>query len=487
MTAVRMDLTELFDGISNQAEVVVIAEIAKGLIEEIPPSQIAGRMAIPAALGDGAGTAVPAVVAAGRIGDWIRVIPPGPETGAERRQLLLPAGALVAAGLFARPAISFGLANQKLTLPEPLFPKDVQHKDGAWGALRDALSHGDAQLVGRLLMGFYGSGTDYREMEGSIYYALLGTFAADGGPLLATTKATQALDYVEWGERVPVLFQWLIPQLMKSGAEPQGTDEVRAFLGQPEKSLEFVRVRIRMATADAAGVSLRRAVMGETTPAVLAAVYQSLKDGATGAHVATQICVTAAEHLAGVPLDDAVNMQAAINAVRVANSVRIAVTHVQDIRVLPLIFHSANLVNQTVRVAGTKRVTPTVGANSSPLAGGLIEYGVLRNIERQLTARDEGGARATAHRFATMAFPGRSLVGTLGMVAARADIAADTNGRGMIAVQALGEDYLALTTQQQGAEGVALIDAALHVLASQPTDHALADRIDKLTGTAVTA
>ncbi len=76
-----------------------------------------------------------------------------------------------------------------------------------------------------------------------------------------------------------------------------------------------------------------------------------------------------------------------------------------------------------------------------------------------------------------MGFAGRSLMGTLGLVAARTTIAADGNGRALLALQALGEDYLALTPAQQGAEGVALINAALHLIATQPDDQAQAQRI----------
>ncbi|MBA3823027.1 MAG: hypothetical protein H0X24_03860, partial [Ktedonobacterales bacterium] len=106
-------------------------------------------------------------------------------------------------------------------------------------------------------------------------------------------------------------------------------------------------------------------------------------------------------------------------------------------------------------------------------------YSVLRNIDRQLAAGDEAGVRATVRRYAQMTFPARSLLGTFGGVVARPAIAADANGRGMLITQAAGETFLALTPQQQGNEGVALIDAIAHVLLAQPRDTALASRVEQ--------
>ncbi len=487
MVAVRVDLTSLFDALAARDEKTVIAEIASILGEDIGPSVLAGRLAIPAALGDRGGDAVPVLVAAGRLGDWMRVIPPGPEPGAERRQKLLPAVPLVSAALFATPAITAGLDNANPKLPEPLFPRDIpkDKQEGAWGALREAVLSGDQDLAGRVLMGLYGSGTDYREMEGSLYYALCAKFAGDGAALLAVTTATQALDLVDWGDRVPAFFYWLLPLLMRGGPEPEGAKEVRAFLDAPDHSLDFVRTRLAMKNSEAAGASLRQVIARGATSEMLSALFGALKSGATPDLVADQACLAAAEFLAGTPLDAANQLDAANTALRVANSSRLAVTHVQDIRVLPLLFQAANLVNRAIKDATAALIQPKPSATSVPLIGGLIEVGQLRNIERQLAIRDEAGGRSTVRRYAQMAFPVRSLAGTLGSVAARASIAADANGRGMRVAQTAGEAYLALTPAQQSAEGVAFIDAAAHVLTAQPADTSLAQRIESATGALV--
>ncbi len=478
MVAVRVDLTPLFDNLTAGDERGIVSEIAQILRDEVAGGVLAGRLCVPAALGDTTGAVIPALVAAGRLSDWMRVIPPGPEPGAETRRLVIPTVALANAAIFAAKAISAGLKQTKLDMPEPLFPKDIAHHEAAWGALRDAIMAGDTNLTGRILMGFYGSGTDYREMEGAIYYALNAKFAANGFPLLSTLAATQALDYVDWGDRAPVLFKWLLPLLMSGGAEAEGAKAVRDYLGQKEHDLDFVRVRLTMSDPTAAGAELRQAIAAGSTPHVLEATFQALKRGANGTMVGAQIVVAAAEHLAGVPLDNADVVNRAQIALRVANAARIAVRQVQDIRVLPIIFHAANLVNQTIRQDGAQRVQPVAGATGSSLPGGLIEYSVLRNLERQIAARDEAGTRATVRRYTQMGFPARSLLGTFGQVAARAAVAADANGRGMLVTQAAGETFLALTPAQQAGEGLALLDAIAHIIVGQPTDNALAQRVE---------
>ncbi len=484
MVAVRVDLVPLFDALTASDERGVITEIAQILGDEIAGGVLAGRLSIPAALGDRTGAAVPALVAAGRLSDWMHVIPPGPEPEAMRRRALLPTIALANAALFAAQAIAAGLANPNPALPDPLFPKDITHHAGAWGALRDAVRASDGTLAGRILMGFYASGTDYREMEGALYAALNGTFSADGRPLLMTLAATQALDFVEWGDRAPAFFYWLLPLLMQSAGEPEGAKAVRDYLAQPAHDLDFVRTRLALSDPTAAGAALRQAVATGTTAQVLDETFAALKRGANGTMVGAQVAVVAAEHLAGVPLNNAEVVNRAQIALRVANAARTATRQVQDLRVLPIIFHAANLVNQTIRVNGAQRAEPSAGAAGTGLPGGLIESSVLRNVDRQIAARDEVGTRATVRRYAQMAFPARSLLGTFGQVAARANVAADGNGRGMLVTQAAGETFLALTPAQQAAEGVALLDAIAHIIVAQPADQALAQRVEQSLGLA---
>ncbi len=482
MTAVRVNLTTLFDALAANDEATVTAQVAYALNEHIAPSQLAGRLAIPAALGDTVGDALTGLVAAGRIGDWIRVIPSGPEPGAERRQALQPATAFVAAALRAAPAIAAGLRHPDARVPDPLFPHDITNPNGPWVELRDAFVSGNIQQFGRVIMGFYASGTDYRELCGAIYFAILGRFAADGKATLATLKATQALDYVDWGDRVPALVQWLLPQLAQNGPEATAAEVVRAALAKPERDLDFVRTRLTFSKVEAAGDGLRRVIAQGSTDEVIDAVYQALKAGATGTMVGAQTAIVAAELLASTPLDASADLDRATMALRVANAARIATYQVQDIRVLPIVFQAANVVNQAVKALGNRAIMPPTPTAGSAMQGGLIEFVVLRNLSNQIAQRDEGGARMTLRRYAQMSFSARSICGQLGLAAARSNPAGDA-GRAMLVVQEAGETFTALPLSQQAKEGGALLDAMVHVIMAQQGDDAQALRIETATGT----
>lgn len=484
MAAVRFSLHELFDALAANDEGTVIREIAGALAEHVRPTQIAGRLAIAAAPGDVEGVAIPALAAAGRIGEWMRLIPAGPEPGADRRQQLMPAVPLTAAALFAAPAIARAAQSPAPAAPEPLFPKDVPNAEGSWGALRDAVLAGDAATAGRVIMGFYGSGTDYREIEGAITYAINARFAADGRPLMQTLAATTALDYVEWGDRAPGFLLWLLPFLLAKAEDAPGAADVRTAIGDPLKSLDFARTRLALANAEAAGAALRQAVARGTTADVVSAVFDALKRNASGTQVGAQVAVVAAENLALTPPDSPDDLARNITALRVANAARLTMSYVQDIRVLPVIFQAANFVNQAVHATGDRRAQPRPAPASAPLASGIIESGMLRNLARQVSAGDEVGSLATVKRYTSMGFPARTLAGTLGLAAAQADLRADANGRGLLATQAAGETFTALTLRQQGEAGRALMDAVVRVITSQPGDHTLAQRVEAALGLA---
>jgi hypothetical protein len=482
MTLARMDLTTIFEAISVRDEERIATEIAKGLRDEISPSKIAGRLGIPAALGDITGNALPTIVAAGRIGNWIRLVPPGPEPGAVQQQLVRPAIPMVAAALYAASAVTSGYGNQTLNLPDPLFPKDITHQEGAWGAIRDAYIQSDTNTVARVLMGLYGSGTDYREIQAILHFALNARFLPKA--LLALNKAIQLLDDVEWGTRQPTVFQWLLPHFVTNENEPTGAAQVREFIGDSTKSLDFIRTRLALSRPEAAGAELREKIStGSRTNDVLSAVMAALKNGANPPQVALQISIAAAAHLTSVPLTNETLIEAASVALRVSNAARLAVTNNQDTRVTPIIFHAANFVNQTIQQAGKLKDENEKSSNGSQYAGGLIEYGILRNIERQIESGDELGARTTVQRYLQMSFPSRSLAGILGLAAAHSSIEADHDGRGLLVAQAAGEELMAINQTTVNSDSVALANAVLHIIKTQPGDQSLAQRVKNIIDT----
>lgn len=481
MTVVRMDLTTIFEAIAAEDTQTIVRELANGLLEDLRPSEIIGRVGLAAALGDTTGEALPVLIAAGKIGDWIRIIPPGSEPGAERRQKLLPIVPMTAALQFARQSIAKGYTVSSLSLGDPLFPKEISHAEGPWGELRDAILASDTALASRVLMGFYGSGTDYREIEGSLFFALNARVGVSGRAMQALVTLLKELEFAEWGnDHAAMLFQWILPAITQKEPEVAGAQEVRAYLSQPAHDLDFVRKRLALSNLAAAGEELRTMVSGGTTQHVLDAVFTAFQNGATGPQIAAQIAIVAAEHLAQLPLDMPELLHAGVNACRYVHGARVGTYHVQDVRVLPVVFHAANVVNQTITSSnGSMAIVPPAQV-SSPLAGGLIEHMMLRTITRHIATGDEASARASIKRYTGMAFSGRTLAGTLGLAAAHYPVQSDVSGRTLLAIEALGEEFNALPLARQAAEGVALMYAAVHIMKTQSGDQSFAQTVESL-------
>ncbi len=479
MSVVKMDLTALLEAAAKGDTTTVTAEIIRGLAEDIKPSEIAGRVGLPAALGDSDGSAVQVIAAAGAIGDWIQVIAAGPDKDAEYAQLISPVLPLTAAFTFASKAIAKGL-NTEPKLPEPLFPKDIANPQGSWGEFSSASVKGDVDTAGKVIMGLYGSGTDYREIEGMFYYALNAHMPADGMALLAVTKLTQMLHFTRWGyDNAKFMFQWLLPFITKNGPEIAGAQETRNYLAAPEHDLDFIRTRLAMSKPEAATANMRKAILNGSHTEVMDAVFGVLKAGAIPPQAAMQISAAAAEYLAGLPPENTAATAQALIALRVAQSARIAVTNVQDIRVLPIIFHAANFVRQTVKTIGEplKQVSPA--SVSMQLAGGLVESGFLRGLRRHLENGEGPAAFGVTERYIKMAFSARSIVGQLGFVAALKNIAADSNGQALLATEAAGSEFVILPLPRQVPDGLPLLYAAEHTILMQHGDTALADSIMK--------
>ncbi len=482
MSVVKMDLTALLEAAAKGDTATVTAEIIRGLAEDIKPSEIAGRVGLPAALGDSDGAAVHVIAAAGVIGDWIQVIAAGPEKDAEYAQLISPVLPLSAAFSFASQAIAKGL-NKEPKLPEPLFPKDIANPQGSWGEFRDAAAKGNVDLSGKVIMGLYGSGTDYREIEGMFYYALNAHMPADGKALLAVTKLTQMLHFTKWGyDNAKFMFQWLIPFITKSGPEIAGAQETRDYLAAPEHDLDFIRTRLEMSKPEAANATMRKAIFSGSHTEVMDAVFSALKAGAIPPQAAMQVTAAAAEYLAGLPAENTAATAQALTALRVAQSARMAVTHTQDIRVLPILFHAANYVRQTIKTIGEPLRQVTAASVSLQLAGGLVESGFLRSLRRHLENGEGPAVYGVTERYIKMAFSARSIVGQLGFVAALKNIATDKNGQALLTTEAAGSEFVILPLNRQVSDGLPLLYAAEHNILAQNGDTALAESIMKQAG-----
>src|SRR5689334_3028757 len=93
---VHANITALLDAILAGDEEGTIRETLTLLgPEKVPPAKIASRVGIPAAWGGGDGHPLSVLSVAGRVAEWMRSIPIGPEPDAETRRQLAPALPLV--------------------------------------------------------------------------------------------------------------------------------------------------------------------------------------------------------------------------------------------------------------------------------------------------------------------------------------------------------------------------------------------------------
>src|SRR5579859_5361086 len=192
--AVHADITPLLDALSASDEARVVEETLQLLGPgQVPPAHIAARVAIPAAWGGGDGHALLVLGAAGRVAEWMRAIPAGPEPGDEGRRKLAPALPLVQGFLAVADRVRAGLPEPHPELPRPVMPIDLQAAGGVSGALREAFNARDNQRFGSILMGFYRTGTDYRALLAHLYSVLDFRYPTGGHPLIFAVGSSRVL------------------------------------------------------------------------------------------------------------------------------------------------------------------------------------------------------------------------------------------------------------------------------------------------------
>src|SRR5215469_16273914 len=169
VTTVSADISPLLECIASGNEDGMIRETLSLLRKRVPPARLAARVGIPAAWGGGDGYPLTTLSVAGRIAEWMRGVPAGPEPDAQRRLALLPALPLAQGFVAVSDRLKKGLPEPHPALPEPLIPRDVKHPDGPLGVLRDSVAVHDGTSAQSILLGYYATGTDYRQMLTSIY------------------------------------------------------------------------------------------------------------------------------------------------------------------------------------------------------------------------------------------------------------------------------------------------------------------------------
>jgi hypothetical protein len=463
------DYAPLIDAVASARADHIAREVVHLLRRKVSPFFIIGNAGVPAAWGDTEGHQLCTLAAAGHIADWMRYIPASGEADDEERRVLGPALPLTQALSFAAPAVKAGERTQP-ALPEPLFPANITHPQGMDGALREAVCAGQAHKTMQLLLGYYATGTDYRSYLTNVYRAITEHYTADGHILIFTHRSSQVLDMAGWADKLPPFISWLAPHLASTLPDAPFLAEAHAFLSHPAHDLKPLRTRLAPANDAAAGPEILRSILQGTLEETWAAVLTALKDGARGHAVGSAIVLAAARRFLNTPESDAAAVTRAAHGLLVASAARTAVSQIQDIEVLPILFIAAAAVNslRDVEQIEASQTTAPTRSSAGSLVGGILAPVLLRSLEQQLEAEDEQSAQVSARRYLQLGHPARGLVATIASVACQGDTSSD-QGHTLLLAQAAAEEYLALPPHLQN-EGETLLSVGVRAAARRPKE-----------------
>lgn len=474
------DTTPLLEAIAAADERRVTAETLRLLgPENVLPSSIAGRVGLPALWGGCDPHALSLYAVVGRVGEWIRAIPIGPEPDADARRRLTPALPLVQGFLAIAGAVRRGLPEPHPALPEPLLPGDIKNPDGALGELRDAFARRDLTQVRRVLHGYYATGTDYRAFLGALFATLEFRSPEGGHPTLFAHAGARVLDMAGWGGHVPPFISWYPPLMLDDAPDAPPAQAARAFAAAQEHDLGWLRTRLAIPKEEAAGAPYQQALLAGDATAACAATLAALRAGATPAGVTAGMALAVAGRINAAPEGDRDSLLRAGHALLYVHAIHDLMTRVQDPVIWPMLYTAASVAN-SARAAGTgAALESTAAVSRSLLGGGLIAPTMLRAFEQQLGAGDTSTALATARRYVQMGHPSRALAGILGTVAALRDTTnggADTSHT-LPLVAAAAQEYLTLPEAlRQGGQN-ALLTAAIRLASELRGAHDVADRV----------
>ncbi|HEY7355767.1 MAG TPA: hypothetical protein VH590_04840 [Ktedonobacterales bacterium] len=460
------DYAPLIDAVASTKVDHIAREVVHLLRRSVSPFIIIGQAGVPAAWGDTDGHPLCALAAGGHIADWMRYIPSGGEPDDEERRLLQQALPLTAALAFAAPAVKSG-EHTRPKLPEPLFPANITHPEGMDGALREAVRTGQAHRTEQLLLGYYATGTDYRSYLANVYRAISEHYSGDGHVLLFAHRSSQVLDMAGWANKLPPFIFWLTPHLASARPDAPFLVDVWAFLSDAAHDLKPLRTRLAPANDAAAGAELRQAILQGSVEETCAAVLAALRNGARGPAVGSVIALAAARRFLNTAESDAEVSLRAAHGLLVASAARTAVTQIQDVEVLPILFIAAAAVNALRDVEQTETSQAIAHPRASAgLVGGMLAPVLLRSLEQQLESGNEQAAQTSARRYLQLGHPARGLVATIASVACQGDASSDA-GHTILLAQAAAEEYLALTPHLQS-EGETLLAAGVRAATHRP-------------------
>jgi hypothetical protein len=439
-TAVHADISPLLEALSAGDEARIIQETLDLLGPGgVPPGHIAARVAVPVAWAGGDGHPLLVLGAAGRIAEWMRAIPAGPEPSAATQRALAPAVPLVQGLVAVADRVRDGLRGPNPELPTPLTPLQLESDGGPLPALRQAYSQGDRARFAAILAGLYRTGADYRSLAKNLYATLDFHYPSGGHPLIFAAGGNRVLGLANWGVRVPPMIHWVVPLVVSGEADEALADQARAYAEAPGHDLGWLRTRLSVPKEDAAGPAFRRAVLEGDADAACGAVLTALRGGATQRGVASALAVAAAERLAAAPAGDRAALDRAGHTLLYANALHQVMRESQDPEVFPLLYTGALVVNALGRSPG---VAPAAAIPASTPIGGLIAPAMLRSLEHQAASGDTTGALTTARRYIQLGHAPMSLAGVMGAAASRRDTRAVPHALPLVAAAA--EEYLNL-------------------------------------------
>lgn len=426
-------------------------------------SELIGRVGMIAAQGDSDGHTILTLAAASMMCRWLIALryTLGEEAIYYTRGLPFLVQSLAA----AVPAVRAGKSAQ-VTYPAPLFPSRLPEGETVNSMMHKAVFENDPAMIERLLFGLYGTGADYRALQIRIYDSISTTFQNAGHPLMFAVRGTQLLDAVEWSDRTPNIIHWLSPHLPLHSEEPSWVNTVRSFLSDSMHSLDSYRTRLSDPKEESA-LPLRRLILSDAdTPQVCQGVYEALmKAGASSRGIGSVIALTATDLMQRVGDGDRADFVRVSHALLYTAATRLVYAEVQEVEALPLLFMAAAYLNALHKELPAQAAPAQPAVARSPiLGGGLIAPALLDTLREQLDAQDLAGALSTVRRYMQLGHDARSMFAVIGLVAARADAAAD-QGHTLQIVQAAGEEYLAWPLTLTGINIEGFIHIALRAVA----------------------
>ena len=440
-----VDLSSLVDALAAGDTNRIITIVREHLQHGESPEVLIGRIGLIAARGDTDGHTVITLAAIAMLTRLLHTIPQPLEGEVQPAERALPL--FVQAMLVAAPAVRVG-KDKAVQLPEPLYPSGLGEKGSVNEAMHKAIYSSDAVTVERLLLGLYGTGSDYRTMEVRAYDGISTTFQDAGHPLMFAVRGFQLLDALEWGDRAATILHWMAPflPLRPRSNEPDWVQPLRNYIGDPAHSVSSIRTRIS-APKDESALALRPLVLSNAdTTQVCQGVYDALMPGnASPRAIGSVLALSAADVLQQVTDGDRAEFIRVAHGLLFAAAIRLVFQQVQDVEVLPLLFTSAAYINALFKEVASKAKTtqvPPTPSGTTIQGGGLIAPSQLETLKAQLQAGDIDGALTTARRYLKLSYDERALFGTIALVAAQTD-AVDDQGHTLQIVQATAEEFAA--------------------------------------------